>query len=174
MSILENNCMQSTATAAGSSTGATMVSAISAYLIITGHHISWHVFSLWTLFLAALGVFHGVPMKRQMINIEQLLFPSRHRLRRSRCAACMPRAGKRSVKARSLGIAGLIGIVITWLRDARKPFGDSGHARLSRKAIVGIPMIRWTLSFEVSSIMMGGRRHHRLEGRLVDAARRLH
>ncbi|MBU2572757.1 MAG: OPT/YSL family transporter [Elusimicrobia bacterium] len=76
MTILENNCMQSTASSAGYSTGGTMVSAISAYLIITGTHMSWTVLTLWTIFLAALGVFIAIPMKRQMINIEQLKFPS--------------------------------------------------------------------------------------------------
>jgi len=30
----------------------------------------------WTLLLAVLGVFLAIPMKRQMINIEQLPFPS--------------------------------------------------------------------------------------------------
>ncbi|MCX7647938.1 MAG: OPT/YSL family transporter, partial [Elusimicrobiales bacterium] len=76
MTILENNCMQSTASSAGYSTGGTMVSAISAYLLITGTHISWVVLTLWTFFLAALGVFIAIPMKRQMINVERLKFPS--------------------------------------------------------------------------------------------------
>ena len=76
MSILENNCMQSTATSAGVSTGGTMVSAISAHLMLTGQHISWPVLGFWTAFLALLGVSMAVPMKRQMINREQLKFPS--------------------------------------------------------------------------------------------------
>ena len=76
MTILENNCMQSTATSAGVSTGGTMVSAIAAYLIITGQHISWPVLTAWTACLALLGVAIAVPMKRQMINREQLAFPS--------------------------------------------------------------------------------------------------
>jgi len=36
MSILENNCMQSTASAAGYSTGSTLISAFAAYIIING------------------------------------------------------------------------------------------------------------------------------------------
>jgi len=76
MSILENNCMQSTATSAGVSTGGTMVSAIAAHLMLTGEHISWPVLTAWTAFLAVLGVSMAVPMKRQMINREQLKFPS--------------------------------------------------------------------------------------------------
>jgi putative OPT family oligopeptide transporter len=76
MSILENNCMQSTASAAGSSTGATIGVAFGAYLLITGHHIGWQIVLPWTLITAALGVFLAIPMKRQMINVEQLRFPT--------------------------------------------------------------------------------------------------
>ena len=76
MSILENNCMQSTATAAGSSTGATLATALGALLLITGVHQPWPVATAFVLFTAALGVFLAIPMKRQMINHEQLRFPS--------------------------------------------------------------------------------------------------
>jgi len=75
MSILENNCMQSTATAAGSSTGATLATALGALLLITGVQQPWPA-AAFVLFTAALGVFLAIPMKRQMINHEQLRFPS--------------------------------------------------------------------------------------------------
>lgn len=76
MSVLENNCMQSTASAAGYSTGATIGTAFGALLLITGHHIGWQTVLIWTLVTALIGVFLAVPMKRQMVNIEQLPFPS--------------------------------------------------------------------------------------------------
>lgn len=76
MSILENNCMQSTASAAGYSTGATIGTAFGAYLLITGQHIRWEITLAWTLVSALLGVLLAVPMKRQMINREKLPFPS--------------------------------------------------------------------------------------------------
>jgi putative OPT family oligopeptide transporter len=76
MSILENNCMQSTCTAAGSSTGATLATALGALLLITGQHQPWPVAAAFVLFTALLGVFLAIPMKRQMINHEQLRFPS--------------------------------------------------------------------------------------------------
>lgn len=76
MTILENNCMQSTASAAGYSTGATIGTAFGAYLLITGHHINWQTTLAWTFITALLGVMLAVPMKRQMINQEQLAFPS--------------------------------------------------------------------------------------------------
>ncbi|MBK9281412.1 MAG: OPT/YSL family transporter [Candidatus Obscuribacter sp.] len=59
MSILENNCMQSTASAAGYSTGATVGIAFGALLMITGKHVSWTILLPWTLVSALLGVFLG-------------------------------------------------------------------------------------------------------------------
>ena len=76
MTILENNCMQSTASAAGYSTGGTIGTAFGALLLIQGHHFSWYWVAPFVLLTAALGVFIAVPMKRQMINHEQLRFPS--------------------------------------------------------------------------------------------------
>jgi uncharacterized oligopeptide transporter (OPT) family protein len=76
MSILENNCMQSVASAAGYSTGSTVGTAIGSLLLITGVHQPWYVVGPFVLFTAALGVFIAIPLKRQMVNYEQLRFPS--------------------------------------------------------------------------------------------------
>lgn len=76
MSLLENNCMQSTASAAGYSTGSTVGTAFGALLLVTGAHQPWYIVTPIVLLTAALGVFLAVPMKRQMINHEQLPFPS--------------------------------------------------------------------------------------------------
>jgi putative OPT family oligopeptide transporter len=76
MSVLESNCMQSTASAAGYSTGSTIATAFGALLLIEGHHQPLWIVASFTLFTAALGVFLAVPMKRQMINREKLPFPS--------------------------------------------------------------------------------------------------
>jgi uncharacterized oligopeptide transporter (OPT) family protein len=83
LSILESNCMQSTASAAGYSTGSTMVSATPALLLLSvsaenpqGQHLPWPILAAWTFFLAMLGVALAIPMKRNMINQEKLRFPS--------------------------------------------------------------------------------------------------
>src|SRR5215470_7472251 len=76
MTILENNCMQSTASSAGYSTGGTLISAFAAYMLITRRAMSLPDMLLWVFFLALLGVTMAIPMKRQMINVEQLRFPS--------------------------------------------------------------------------------------------------
>ncbi|MBC8097563.1 MAG: OPT/YSL family transporter, partial [Akkermansiaceae bacterium] len=76
MTMLESNCMQSTASAAGMSTGGTLATACGSLLLITGVHQPWYVLTPFVLFTAALGVFLAIPMKRQMINYEQLRFPT--------------------------------------------------------------------------------------------------
>lgn len=89
MSILENNCMQSTASAAGYSTGATIATMFGALLLYkdipegqTAADLkSWDISPIWavalfTLATGLMGVLLAVPLKRQMINHEQLRFPS--------------------------------------------------------------------------------------------------
>jgi uncharacterized oligopeptide transporter (OPT) family protein len=76
MTILENNCMQSTASSAGYSTGGTLISAFAAYIVINHRSMSVSLMLAWVFFIAVLGVTMAIPMKRQMINIEQLRFPS--------------------------------------------------------------------------------------------------
>jgi putative OPT family oligopeptide transporter len=76
MTILENNCMQSTASSAGSSTGSTLISAFAAYVMLNNQTMPIPIMMAWVFFLAVLGVTMAIPMKRQMINIEQLRFPS--------------------------------------------------------------------------------------------------
>ncbi|MBC8404384.1 MAG: OPT/YSL family transporter [Planctomycetes bacterium] len=123
MTILETNCMQSTASAAGYSTGGTMVSAISALLMLSateanpeGQHIPLMALVLWTLFLAGLGTVLAIPMKRNMINQEKLKFPS------GTAAAVTLQSlyseGTEAVKkAYALMIAGLVGLIVPPLID---------------------------------------------------------
>lgn len=113
MTLLENNCMQSTATSAGVSTGGTMVSAIAAYLLLTGQNLPFWVLFWWTAFLALLGVSIAVPMKRQMINREQLKFPSGVAAAET-LRSLYAHGGLALKKAKSLFIALGAGAVIKW------------------------------------------------------------
>lgn len=107
MTVLENNCMQSTASAAGYSTGGTLVSAIAAYMLVHGTTLPIGALMAWVFFLAVLGVTMAIPMKRQMINIEQLRFPSGVAAAETlKALHTTGRAGLRSAKA--LGLAGVL------------------------------------------------------------------
>jgi OPT family oligopeptide transporter len=72
--ILENNCMQSIATAAGYMT-APMISSLSAYMIVTNTVIPIGTTLAWITALAILGVLFAFPLKRRFINDEQHPFP---------------------------------------------------------------------------------------------------
>lgn len=152
MSILENNCMQSTASSAGYSTGGTMVSAIAAYLMVTGNHMPWPVLGMWTLFLAALGVFMAVPLKRQMINVEQLKFPSGIAAAET-LRSLHAKGAEATKKARALGVSGVVGGAVAWFRDAGKPFAIPGHLDFPGM-LGGFPLSKWTINFEMSTIMI--------------------
>jgi len=110
MTILENNCMQSTASSAGYSTGGTLISAFAAYIIINREPLSVPLMMAWVFFIAVLGVTMAIPMKRQMINIEQLRFPSGIAAAETlRALHAKTSHGLRAAKA--LGLAGLIAAI---------------------------------------------------------------
>jgi OPT family oligopeptide transporter len=110
MTILENNCMQSTASSAGYSTGGTLISAFAAYIIVNHQSMSVPLMLTWVFFIAVLGVTMAIPMKRQMINIEQLRFPSGIAAAETlRALHAKSSQGLRAAKA--LGLAGLIAAI---------------------------------------------------------------
>jgi len=109
MTILENNCMQSTASSAGYSTGGTLISAFAAYMLINQTTMSLPDMLAWVFFLAVLGVTMAIPMKRQMINVEQLRFPSGIAAAET-LRALHAAGGKGARSARALAWAGLIAL----------------------------------------------------------------
>jgi OPT family oligopeptide transporter len=116
MSILENNCMQSTASAAGYSTGGTLISAFAAYILLNNQTLPMSLMLAWVFFIAILGVTMAVPMKRQMINVEQLRFPSG--IAAAETLRALHAKGQKGMRAaRALGIAGLLAMVSAFLTD---------------------------------------------------------
>ena len=116
MTILENNCMQSTSSAAGYSTGSTLVSAFAAYYMINGQPLPIGLTLAWVFFLAVLGVTLAIPMKRQMINIEQLRFPTG--VASAETLRALYSKGTRAMKsARALSLAGVVAAVSQFWSD---------------------------------------------------------
>lgn len=123
MSMLENNCMQSTASAAGQPVVGVVGTMFGALLILDPlhRHYPWYVVGLFCLLTGALGVLLAVPMKRQMINREQLPFPT------GTAAATTLRGlyehgGDAARKARALVIALFAGAVVGVLNTAEDQF----------------------------------------------------
>lgn len=116
MTILENNCMQSTASSAGYSTGGTLVSAFAAYIILNHQTMHIGLMIAWVFFLALLGVTMAIPMKRQMINTEQLRFPSGVAAAET-LRALHSRGSQGMRSAKGLGIAGLLALISKFWTD---------------------------------------------------------
>ena len=173
LSILENNAMQSTASSAGYSTGGTIVSAQCALLLVQGHHVAWPVLAGWTFFMAILGTVMAIPMKRQMINVEQLKFPSG--IAAAETLKSLYGAGEEAKKkARSLFAALGLGAIIAWLRDAHCTVENWETASAFKKVLSvltkasvipplfeipkltlrGFALKKWTIAFEGSLILV--------------------
>jgi len=74
--ILENNTMQTSASAAAAMAGAGMVNAIPALMLLTHRQLTFFEVAAWLISVAFLGVCFAIPLKRQLINNENLKFPS--------------------------------------------------------------------------------------------------
>jgi len=74
--VLENLTMSSSASAAGYIAAAGPIAAFPALYLATGRVLTWWEMMLWLGAVAPLGVCMAIPLKRQLINIDQLPFPS--------------------------------------------------------------------------------------------------
>lgn len=154
--ILENNAMGSVASAAGYMTGGGNLAAFAALVMLTGIRPEAVLMVFWFAGIAALGVFAAIPIKRQLINQEQLAFPTGTATAET-LKALHTHGEEGSRKAKLLGGASLIGAVIAFLRDANVswlPFRIPSTVGLPF-SIRGRPAGDFTLGFEGSLLMVG-------------------
>jgi len=111
--VLENNNIQTMASAAGSI--GIMVSAIPA-LILLGYNFSALQLFIWIILINILGVLFAVPLRKQFVVIEKLPFPSG-----TACAeaikAMYAHGADAAKKAKSLLLTSFLSGVVTWFRD---------------------------------------------------------
>ena len=113
---LENNAMQSVSSAAGFMASAGLTTAIPALLLLNGTVMNWFHMFLWIGAISILGVVIAIPMKRQMINIDQLPFPSG--IAAAETIKSLHGHGDEAIaKARSLGIGAIIGAAVAYFKD---------------------------------------------------------
>lgn len=101
--ILENNCGQSIATAAGYVV-TPLTTSLAAYMLITGRILPWWQMMIWMSVIAVLGVLLAFPMKRRFINEEQLPFPEGRASGVVLDSLYDGKAGEGMFKARLLGL----------------------------------------------------------------------
>ncbi len=74
--LYENNINQTTASAGASIISAGLVAPIPALTILTGQQFSWSFLAVWTFCVSLMGVAMAVGLRRQMLEVEKLPFPS--------------------------------------------------------------------------------------------------
>ncbi len=157
-SILENNAMSSTASAAGYMATAGLISSIPALMLTTGQTLTSWQLGAWIGGLSMLGVIMAIPMKRNMINIEQLRFPSG--IATATTLMSMHAKGAESLaQAKALGLAGLLGALVAWLRDGTVGWMKGWNVPPTIDfpgQIGGTPLAALTIQGESSLLLLGG------------------
>jgi len=164
---LENNAMGSVASAAGYMTGGGNMAAVPALLVLTGTLPGTGWLVLWLAVIAALGVFAAIPIKRQLINIEALPFPTG--IATAETIKALHGHGEAArQKARLLGGAGVLGAIVAVLREAKSAWLTTHAPEFLRLPLIptkvsvpflsirGRPAGDWGLSFDLSLMLIGG------------------
>lgn len=165
--ILENNAMQSIATAAGYMT-APMISSLAAYMMVTQSIVPPWTTWVWIIFIALLGVLFAFPLKRRFINDEQHPFPEGRAAGIVMDALHTSDARTGLLKAKLLAVFGLAAAVIEFLKH--HPILERLHAtalaipeRLEASLLArldwhpkirGTPLHQLTVSLEPDHVMM--------------------
>lgn len=114
MTILENNAMQSIATASGYMTGP-LISGFAAYMWIENRPIPWPHMMGFLVVLSVLGVLVAFPMKRRFINDEQQPFPEGYAAGVVLDALYASSAAVGLFKAKALALAAAFGAFIAFI-----------------------------------------------------------
>jgi OPT family oligopeptide transporter len=171
--ILEDCTMTTCASAAGSLSTGALISAVPALYLTTGQPMIWWQMMIWVGCIAMLGVCMAIPLKRQLINIDKLPFPTG-----TATAATLrtlhTTGGDAIVQAKTLfGCAVFAAALNVWV-DAWKPIcqwlgGTFGNSALGKQlGKYAFPdtfplfpgkfadklMTHYTISFEGSTIFM--------------------
>ena len=152
LSVLENNALTTVASGAGYMTGGGNMAAFGALLMVTSVRPEPIPMVAWFGVIAALGVFAAIPIKRQLINKEQLSFPTGTATAETIQSIHDAAAGGGRGKAMALGIAALVGAVVAWLRDAWHVIPGTLSLPLT---LGGKALKDWTLALKSEVVLLG-------------------
>jgi uncharacterized oligopeptide transporter (OPT) family protein len=149
--MMENTIMMTVAVAASWISSAGLVSAVPALTMLTGYTFVWWHLTLLIGIILYLGLFMAIPLKRQMIQVDKLRFPAN--IPTGETLKAMHSAGGEAMKkAKALGTAGGLGIIVAGLRDG---FGLIPSLVNLPVTIGRIGLGKLTLSLEPSLIFIG-------------------
>ena len=149
--MMENTIMMTVAVAASWISSAGLVSAVPALSMLTGYEFVWWQLAIFIGGILYLGLFMAIPLKRQMIQVDNLRFPGN--IPTGETLKAMYSTGSEALKkAKALGISGGLGILIAGLRDGLGWI----PAQLSLPiSLAKVSMSKLTLTFEPSLIFIG-------------------
>jgi uncharacterized oligopeptide transporter (OPT) family protein len=156
LGILENNAVATVASAAGFMTGGGNMAAVPALLLVTGTTLSSSSMAIWFSVIAALGVVAAIPLKRLLINVEQLPFPSS--IATAQMLRSIHEAGTGTKQARTLAVAAALSAVLAILRGTKvrmlQWIAIPGKWALPLQ-IAGHPASAWSFGLESSLLLLG-------------------
>jgi OPT family oligopeptide transporter len=150
--VLENNTMQTAAAAAGTMASAGLVNAVPALMVLTGRQLGFWETAAWLISVAFLGICFAIPLKRQMINVENLRFPSGIAAAETTLALHGEGEGG-AAKAKALFAASGLGAVVNLIRDGLEWIPES--LPKVGPAVLGHSMSKLTLQGNVSVLLLG-------------------
>lgn len=160
LTALENNALTTVASGAGYMTGGGNMAAFGALLMVTTMRPDLLPMIAWFGAIAALGVFAAIPIKRQLINKEQLAFPTgtatAETLKAIHGEGAVA-AGEGSRQAQALGYGALFAALLTWFRDAKAdwmPFNVAGSIPIPFE-LAGRSLATWTLAIKTEVVLLG-------------------
>jgi uncharacterized oligopeptide transporter (OPT) family protein len=158
--MMESTIMMTAAVAASWISSAGLVSAVPALTMLTGYKFVWWQLTAFIGIVLYSGLFMAIPFKRQMIQVDHLRFPGNIPTSET-LKAMYSKGGEAMKKAKSLGIAGMMGVIVASLRDGladkvtwigawMKPQYAFGNP-----SILNVPLSKLTTTFEPSLIFIG-------------------
>ena len=152
--LLENNTMQTAASAAGYMSSAGLVSAIPALTMVSDGKfvLSLPQTIIWLTAISLLGIVAAIPVKRKLINQERLRFPSG--IAAAETLRSLHGDGEEGmIKGRSLAAGGLIGGLLALLRDGVKIAGKPLFP--DKLPLFGAVALKRSAYFDPSLVMIG-------------------
>ncbi|MCC7384640.1 MAG: OPT/YSL family transporter [Deltaproteobacteria bacterium] len=154
---LENNALTTVASGAGYMTGGGNMAAFGALLMVTTLRPDPTPMVAWFALIAALGVFAAIPIKRQLIDVEKLSFPTGTATAETiRSIHDTDAASSGASKARWLALSGVAAAALAFLRDAKAawmPFNIPASINLPL-TISGRALKDWTLAFKLEVVLV--------------------
>jgi OPT family oligopeptide transporter len=156
-SILENNATQTFASAAGSL--GNIVNVIPALILLAEAGViergpTFMEVLLWVFFTSFLGVFFAIPLRRQMLVVDQLVFPTGTAA--AQTIQAMHATGEDAMgKAKMLGGVGLVSALVTLVQNFLHWLPHAVAWPFTKIKLGGITLSKLTFATAISPMMFG-------------------